>query len=81
MESGESSTAFHKYSSPTRSTFSVIKPRLHAESRLSLMLTIRKKRSKHLKRGRNGGEGGRDWRNRSERKERGRERKGGREVR
>lgn len=48
MLSGATSTAFHRYSSPTRSTFSVTKPLLQATNRRSLMFTIRKKRSKHL---------------------------------
>lgn len=49
MDSGADNTASHKYSSPIRSTLSVIKQVLfHFDSRFWFKLTIRKKRSKHL---------------------------------
>ena len=47
--SGATSTAFQRYSRPTSSMFSVMKPRLHATSLRSLMFTIWKNRPKHLR--------------------------------
>ena len=86
MLSGDTRTAFHKYSSPMSSTFSVTNPLLHATNLLSLMFTIRKNRSKHLRgrrerereRGREGGrEGGREERGREGGREGGRREGGG----